>query len=161
MRGRRDDPLGRWVSILYRRRDAYFERELAPHGIGPGAFRMLRALYRKLVHEGQESVNQTEAARFLHLDKGAAARAMKKLDSAGFITRQRSLEDSREYRIRLTRKAEELHDEFHGIRKRWTGILSRGFSAEERAETLHLLERMAENAEANLAQQRSAASRKG
>jgi DNA-binding MarR family transcriptional regulator len=131
--------------MLYRTRDIYLEHELEPYGLGPSQLRILLALHRRLHHD--VGINQTEIAHHLHLDKGAMAKSIKKLEDHGYIKRERSEEDHREYRILITDKAHSKIHELHDIRKRWSHILSKGFSAEDKKMALHYLQKMAENAE--------------
>ncbi len=48
MKHREHESFGRLISMLYRRRDAYLNRELKPYNIGPGQMRILLHLHRAL-----------------------------------------------------------------------------------------------------------------
>jgi DNA-binding MarR family transcriptional regulator len=141
------ESLGRSLGILYRRRDRFFEEQLRPYGIGPGPYRLLMSLYHHAREGSPGPVSQTELGSWLGLDKGAVARSMGKLEDQGYVRRERSASDGREYCITLTAKALGLKDGMAQVRRRWIGILERGFSAEERRMAVAYLRRMAANAD--------------
>lgn len=147
--GRRES-LGHWISLLYRKRNIFFNRELRPLGLRAGEDRMLFGLHHLMVREGHQEVSQADVARFLGLDKGAVTRAMKKLESKGYVLRERSPRDAREYCLSLTEKALGAAAELRALRRKWTGALERGFSPEEKKTALSLLEKMAANADRSL-----------
>jgi DNA-binding MarR family transcriptional regulator len=138
--------LGHWVSVLHRIRNVYYEHELKPYGIGHGPYRILSILHQVMVEKGNKEVNQTDISRILHLNKATVTRSIIKLEKKGFITRTRSEKDSREYLIALTDKALAFMITIKGIRRSWSRILVKGFSAEEKKTALPLLEKMAGNA---------------
>ena len=145
MHSKKHESLGRWISILYRYRDIYFEQELTSYSIGPSQLRILLALHSGL-HRDNE-MTQTDIARLLRLDKGAMTKSIRKLEQKGYIKRRRSTEDCREYRIILTDKAHEKSHELRKIRRSWGKALGRGFMKKEKDQVLGFLQRMAENAE--------------
>ena len=110
----------------------------------------MHVLYHLLEKGKHKQVCQVHIADFMHLDKGTVTRSIKKLEKNGLITRKRSAEDSREYNISLTPKADKLAQNLKKIRQKWTRILSKGFKAEEKEQAVSFLERMAENAHAFL-----------
>jgi DNA-binding MarR family transcriptional regulator len=137
---------GHWASVLHRMRNVYFEHELKPYGIGHGQDRILSMLHHLTVEKEYKEVKQVDLSRILYLDKATVTRSIKKLEKKGFITRTRSEKDSREYLIALTDKALAFINTLKGIRKAWTGIIGKGFSAEEKKMALSMLEKMAGNA---------------
>jgi len=142
------ESLGHSLGILYRRRERYFEEQLRPYGIGPGPYRLLMALYRRLGDRSAgRSVSQAEVGAWLGLDKAAVTRSMGKLEGQGYVARARSAADGREYCITLTDKAWGLKGEIAMVRGRWVSILERGFSAAERRQAVAYLRRMAGNAD--------------
>ncbi len=144
---RAHESLGRWLGMLYRRRDCYYERELARYNIGPGQYRILMGLFWHIPDSNQLCVSQKTMSEHLGLNKGAVTRSMKKLEKEGYIERKRSDEDNRKFCISLTEKALELQKELHEIRKRWTRILGEGFSESEKSMAVEIMEKMAGNAD--------------
>ena len=144
---RAHESLGRWVSMLYRRRDCYYERELAPFNIGPGQYRILMGLYYHIPDSNQLCVSQKTMAEHLGLNKGAVTRSMKKLEKEGLIARERFPDDNRKFCISLTDKAFELQGELFEIRRRWTRILGEGFNNEQKTFAVELMKKMATNAD--------------
>ena len=136
-------PFNRWISMLYRLRDHYLDHELAPYGIGAGQMRILLHIHHALHHDRPE-ITQTALARHLHLDKGAMARAIKKLESENYIHRERADHDHREYKMTLTRRAEERIRQFRAIQQHWGNTLSHDFTPAEQKKALAFLERMAQ-----------------
>ncbi|MFH1709380.1 MAG: MarR family transcriptional regulator [Planctomycetota bacterium] len=154
MKRAEDIHLGRWVGMLYRRRDIYFDHQLQPYGIGPGQYRILRILYHRLTAHNEAALNQQAIAREVNLDKAAVTRSLKKLETQGFIRRHRSAEDGREFCVELTPKARRLEDTMWKIRHRWSEILGKGLTLQEQKTASELMARMAANTDEFLNAQR-------
>ena len=134
------DSLGRWIAALFRYGRAYVEIEMKPHGIGKGQFPFLIRLLR------DDGCSQDELAESLLMDKTVTARALAKLEKQGFILRRMDAHDSRIKRVYVTDKTRAIREEIFAAPRNWTRVLVRGFTPEERATALDLLERMAANA---------------
>jgi len=146
MKDRKQESLGRWISILYRYRNIFFEENLKSFGIGPAQDQIIFVLHHMIHHGRHAEVSQSDVARFLHLDKATVTRSVKKLERRGYITRRRSEHDNREYRLSLTPKAVRILETLCGIRRKWARLLEHEFTPEEKRTALNLLKRMAENA---------------
>ena len=90
--------IGRYVSQMYRKGNAYIGKQLSDIGVGSGQFMFLLELYRK------DGRSQEELSEILSIDKGTTARAIKKLEGDGFLYRERDENDKRAYKIYLTDK---------------------------------------------------------
>ncbi|MDK2799801.1 MAG: hypothetical protein PWP27_1097 [Clostridiales bacterium] len=132
--------IGRWISILYRYGQCYFEKELRPYKIGSGQFIFLLALLE------QDGISQESLSNHLNIDKGTTARAIKKLEAAGYIVRRTDPDDKRANRVYVTEKALEIRAILGNITKKWTDLLSVDFTAEEKEIIIDLLKRMSQNA---------------
>ena len=66
-----------------------------------------------------ESINQKDLAADLSLTKGAITKVITKLESNGYLTREKLPEDKRYYSLRLTKKGEELIPVMKEINERW------------------------------------------
>lgn len=132
--------IGRWISVLYRSSQTHFANALEPFQIRRGQHRFLIELFLR------DGVSQGDLARTLNMDKGAAARALGKLQKAGYVKRNRDDGDGRVVRVYLTEKARSVKGPLFSVLAAWTDTLADGFSVEERRQALVLLWRMAENA---------------
>lgn len=144
---RRDPPhpsLGRWISILYRLGQIHLNRALIPHPIGAGQVPFLADLY------AADGLAQDALAARLSMDKGTTARALAKLEAAGFVIRRPHPGDRRVKTVHLTDRAWAFQAPLMTILRGWTDTLAAGFTPEERATALSLLERMADNARRSL-----------
>lgn len=140
------DSLGRWISILYRCGQTNMSTRLEPYGIGRGQHRFLMELF---FHDG---MSQGEVARDLSMDKSAVARALMKLEKAGFVRRERDGTDRRIVRAYLTDKAENIKEPLFSVLSGWTHTLTDGLADEERNQALALLRHMTDNANRALAE---------
>lgn len=132
--------LGKWISLLYRYSQIYIFRELEPYNIGQGQALFLLALYKN------DGLSQEELARSIKIDKGTTARAIDKLEKAGYVYRKQNENDMRVNQILLTQKAKDFKPVLFSILDRWTAILSEGMTKRELEETFRVLNRMTENA---------------
>lgn len=136
----KEGSFGRWVSILYRYGRAYSDRELRTYGLGSGQFIFLHVLLHR------DGLSQEELACLLKIDKGTTARALKRLEDAGYVTRCLDKHDKRVNRVFVTEKGRALGPKLAELSRTWTDALARGFSQTEREQATALLKRMAENA---------------
>lgn len=132
--------LGRWISLLYRHSQIFIAKELEPYAIGKGQFLFLIALYHK------DGMRQEELAGLLKIDKGTTARAINKLEKAGYVRREPGRDDLRVNRAFLTRQALDFQPKLAEILQRWSEIISSSMTAEEMEQAFSLLEKMSHNA---------------
>jgi DNA-binding MarR family transcriptional regulator len=134
------ESFGRIIACLYRHARIYFEKELAPFGLGSGALPVLKAL---LHHDG---ITQHELTEHLHVDKATTTRMITKLIKQGYVRRENDPEDKRAYRLFVTKKARETAPEIRKVLHSWTVILSEGLSDDEKETAMRLLRHMRDNA---------------
>ncbi|MDO9534168.1 MAG: MarR family transcriptional regulator [Bacillota bacterium] len=132
--------IGKLISLLFRYFQIYITDELEPFNIGKGQALFLFALYQ------QDGLSQEKLAYHLNIDKSTTARALDKLEQAGYVTREKNIKDLRSNQIFLTQKAIEFKPRLYSILERWTTILSEGMTEEEIETALKLLTKMFENA---------------
>lgn len=132
--------LGRHASILYRQANRFYDRALAPYGIGCGQQFFLLRIFE---HQG---INVLDLARLGQFDKGTATRAVQKLEEEGYIRSEPDPQDWRMRRLYTTPAAEPIVQEVFAARERWNQILTRGIRQEEIEQADKLLAHMAENA---------------
>jgi DNA-binding MarR family transcriptional regulator len=132
-------PFGAVVSITRRGRFIFLNNRLRPLGLSAGQFPVLMLLYR------EQNIMQETLVRHYHLDKGTIARAVKKLEDAGYIRRITDPENRRAVRLFLTTKGEQVAPVLQAIDHEWEELACTGLSKGER-ETLNTLMRtVAEN----------------
>lgn len=136
----RDRSIGRWVSMLYRYGQSYLEHELMPYHIGSGQFTFLMALLH------QDGIRQESLANNLNIDKGTTARAIKKLEQSGYVSRQVDPGDKRANIIHVTPKALALKTVLIDISLKWTETITSGFTPQEKEQVILLLQNMSQNA---------------
>ncbi len=132
--------IGKMVSVIHRYGHSYFDHEFSDLDIGHGPRNFLAALFCR------EGMTQDELSEFLMMDKTTTARAVKQLVQAGYVTRRRDEDDHRYYHLYLTDKARDLAPRIWDARSKWTEVLSRGFTEEEKELIYTFLERAADNA---------------
>lgn len=130
----------RWVSLLYRYGQMYIGDRLKHLDIGRGQHIFLNTLYK------EDGLSQEELSSYLKIDKGTTAKALKKLEEQGYVTRHVRDEDKRSYRIFLTDKALLIKDEVRAVLAEWRTMVSEGLTDEEKRVALTVLEKMGTNA---------------
>ncbi len=130
----------RFLSLIMRCGQMYFNRKLGPLNIKAGQIAILRAL------DFQDGISQEAIRLLFHLDKGTVAKAIKPLVREGYIIREVSPYDKRAYQIFLTDKGRKIMPELKKTLKQWTDFLTRDFTESEKRTVEDLLSRMADNA---------------
>ncbi|MBC2320784.1 MarR family winged helix-turn-helix transcriptional regulator [Listeria booriae] len=129
------------MSIVNRCGNTFKLNRLKEYGLGVGQLRYITTLY----HHGGLS-QDTIVKRFM-VDKANVARHIQRLEELGMIRREVDQTDKRKHLIYLTEKGQEIQPIIEETMKAWSGILTDGFTEEEREQLVHLLVRMAENAQ--------------
>ncbi len=132
--------LGRWVALTYRATHAYMAKKLGPMRLGYGQFPFLSYLNRC----GASS--QEEISRALVFDKATTARAIRKLEELGYVTRKVASDDHRRYEVSITESGRTVAVEIRSILRDWNRQLTSGFAAAERKMAFDLLARIVSNA---------------
>lgn len=131
--------LGKYISQLYRKGSVFINREVDKFGIGSGQFMFLLEVYI------QDGKNQEEISERLKIDKGTTARALKKLEEQGFITREKDECDKRSNKIYLTDKAKNIQEDVFDVLRDWNRKISEVLSEEEEETMKNLLEKVCKN----------------
>ncbi|MBD0381822.1 MarR family winged helix-turn-helix transcriptional regulator [Paenibacillus sedimenti] len=130
----------RWVSLLYRYGQMYIGEHLKHYDIGRGQHIFLNALYK------EDGLTQEELADHLKIDKGTTAKALKKLEAQGYITRSVSAKDKRCNEVHLTEKALLIKEDVRKVLTDWRERLTYGLTDEEKQLAHSILEKMGNNA---------------
>ncbi|MFD0693753.1 MarR family winged helix-turn-helix transcriptional regulator [Paenibacillus sp. GCM10027628] len=130
----------RWVSLLYRYGQMYIGERLQSLDIGRGQHIFLNALYK------EDGLTQEELSDYLKIDKGTTAKALKKLEAQGYITRRVSMKDKRCNEVHLTAKALTIKEDVRKVLTDWRERLTFGLTEEEKRLAHSILEKMGNNA---------------
>ena len=131
--------IAKYISQLYRKGSSYINKEISKYGIGSGQFMFLLELYKK------DGKNQEEIAEDLKMDKGTTARALKKLEEQGFVTRIKDVNDKRANKIYLNNKAKEVEDGVLDVLIDWNKQITKTLTKEEEDVLKNLLEKVCDN----------------
>ncbi|MPM23989.1 Transcriptional regulator SlyA [bioreactor metagenome] len=137
----KNDLISRWISALYRYKKGYANKRLEPYGLGGGRFVFLFSLRR---HNG---VSQEELSDYLKIDKTTTAKALKKLEGDGYVTRNRETRDKRVFHVNLTQKATETLPIVEQIIEKWESLVTSGITGAELALLEKTLRKMANKAQ--------------
>ena len=128
----------RYISILQRNTNRYFDLTLEPDQIGSGQqFFLLRIAE----HEG---IAMYDLARLGHFDKGTVTKAVQKLSELGYVYLEPDLRDRRVRHLYVTERARPLIERVYHLRDHWTDALTRALPAETQEQLLHTLQILAE-----------------
>ncbi len=92
-----------------------------------------------------DGLTQESLTQILHMDKANTARALKALESEGYVERTEDLNDLRKKRVYVTKKSRMFEAEFHMVFKDLNKVLVKDFTDDEKEIFLDLLHRMADN----------------
>ena len=136
--------IGKHISGAYRMGQIFYDNELAPFSIGSGQQFFLVNIAQA------PGITLLELAQNGYFDKGTTARAVHKLEEAGYIRVEADQEDRRLRKLFVTEKAGPLLKATRAASRSWQNALTQGMTEEECALAEQLLERMAENAYARI-----------
>ena len=131
--------IGKYISQLYRKGSVVINKEVSEYGIGSGQFMFLLELY---INDGK---NQEEIAETLKIDKGTTARALKKLEEQGFVTRIKDENDKRSNKIYLNDKAKDVREGVLDVLNDWNKEITKSLTEEEEEMLKSLLEKVCKN----------------
>lgn len=132
--------ISKYSSIVYRMSQTFFDDYLAPYHIGCGQQFFLREIYQ------MPGISQYELAEIGHFDKGTTARAVKKLEDLGYITRVSDEKDRRLTRLYVSESGAAIIGVIQDMLQEWYAVLGEGLSDEEERIADELMERIAHNA---------------
>lgn len=132
--------IGKYLAVLYRRQQKYVRRSLAQYDLGYSDFHFLLYL------ANNDGASQTGLCRQLAVDEALATRAMRKLTRRGFVQRSRLPEDQRSYALSLTPQGQALIPKLRAALQTFWGEVTAGYSEQEIARLMQLLQEMSERA---------------
>lgn len=132
--------INRYLSILYRVSNPYFDEQLSSLRIGCGQQFFLLNIYK---HPG---ISFQRLASEGYYDKATATRAVKKLLQEGYVRQESDEADKRLKHLYITEKAGPIIQATYQVLEQWLGVITDGFTEEEIHQSAGFLERMALNA---------------
>lgn len=139
---RSDDGIGLLFRRVLQSLIQEVDRRLAPHDLTHAQWVPLYKLFRG------ECTTSAELARDLQLDPAAVTRALDRLEAKGLVKRARSITDRRVVQLALTAEGRRVAPLVPAALAEVFNAHLAGFSADEWATLIELLQRMLSNGEA-------------
>jgi DNA-binding MarR family transcriptional regulator len=130
-----DNSVGFLVRDLNRAIQRALQARIQRHGVAPGAWYFLRVLWE------EEGLTQRELANRVGMMEPTAVIALRGLERAGWIRRQRNAQDRRKIHIRLTPEGRALRETLLPLAHEVNAEVCRGLSPADHATLLALLRR--------------------
>lgn len=130
----------KYISILYRTGQIFFDKKLKPYGIGCG-----QHVFILRIHENP-GISILGLAQKGCYDNATATRAVKKLEQKGYIKIISDTKDKRIKRLYVTEKAQELISFNYEIKEEWMEIIMKGMDIDKREKMTEHLKSMSEYA---------------
>ncbi len=128
--------IGRLISILYRKGQAYLNVVLEPFGITASELPILLCLYKGC------GKTQEEICAYSCIDKAAIARAVQSLADKGWLRKEKDSSDKRANKIYLEQQALAQEKQIKCLLSSWTGHLTAGLEQDKVAVMYNVLEDM-------------------
>lgn len=135
-RERKMRELAKKLSILSRRSGLHLDRQLKDTGLTRVQFIYLMCICD---HEG---MSQEQLSEELRINKGAVARAVRRFEKEGYITRVVSPKDRRQYGLYPTEKTRRAHHAVRMAEAEWEAYMTRNLSSAEKETLDSLLEKL-------------------
>lgn len=131
--------IAKYISQLNRKARSFVNKGVSKFGIKSGQIMFLIDLYKK------DGKSQEEISESLQIDKASTAKAIRKLEEEGYVTRAKDKEDKRFNSIYLTEKSKELKKDIYGVFDEWHNTIGQCLTAEEELLLRQLLEKVCNN----------------
>lgn len=131
--------ISKYISQLHRKARIFVNKGVSNFGFKSGQIMFLIDLYR------QDGKSQDEISESLQIDKGTTARAIRKLEEEGYVTRAKDKEDKRFNSIYLTQKSQDLREDVYGVFDEWHDRIGECLTEEEEIQLRQLLEKVCKN----------------
>lgn len=128
--------VGSYISHFYRIGSRFLSKEYEKYDIGFGQYQFLLQLYLK------DGISHDELTELVAFDKATTTRAIKKLESAGYVKTILNEHDKRKYHIYLTDEAIAKRDEIFAISILWENKLIGSLSEDELSTLKNILSKI-------------------
>lgn len=136
---KRQESLGYQVNLLARLLAMELRTRTLPHGVVPGQFAQLLALFE---HDG---VTQSELLELVRIDQSTLAHTLKRMERDGLIERSVDPADGRRSLIVLTPRARALEQVLVQAAEDTNAVATAGFTDAEKRELMRLVARAISN----------------
>ncbi|MGH3459102.1 MarR family winged helix-turn-helix transcriptional regulator [Aeromicrobium sp.] len=137
----RRESLGYQVNHLARLMAQALRTRIEPHGVVPGQFAQLLALYE------EDGLTQNDLCARVRIDQSTMAHTLKRMERDGLIDRIPDPNDRRRASIRLSPRAQSLRDTLVQAAEDVNAEATRGLDDDERATCLALVTQVIANLE--------------
>ncbi len=133
------------IALIARVRDKAYEfitselHKKKIKGLVPSHGGIMSNLFKK------DRLSMKEVAERIGRDKSTVTALVNKLEAAGYVTREKDVDDSRITYLCLTLKGKSLEADFDGISKNLIATAFRGFSQEEKESMVKAIVKMLNN----------------
>lgn len=138
---RRTDSYGYMVNHLARLFARALERRIQPHGLSPGQFPVLLALWER------EGLTQAELCRIVQIEQPTMANTLNRMERDALIRREPDPNDGRRSLIHLTERARALEEPATAAARAVNEAAIRALSEKDQAELQRLVAAMVANLE--------------
>lgn len=125
--------VGYQIRLTHRLLQRYLQQKIEPHGVTPGMWYFLRALWHK------DGLTQRELSVIVGTMEPTTLTAIKSMERSGIVKRVRNADDRRKINIFLTERGHSLKVELLPLAREVVDNSVRGFSDRERAAFLQFL----------------------
>lgn len=139
----RSASLGYVINHLARLMEQALRDRISQHGVVPGQFAQLLALYE------EEGVTQNELCEKVRIDQSTMAHTLKRMERDGLIERTADPADGRRALIHLTERARNLRAELFAAAREVNEIATEGFPQAQGDEFLRTVQQTIANLEAD------------
>ncbi|MEV0436744.1 MarR family transcriptional regulator [Nocardia sp. NPDC050413] len=139
----RGDSLGYVINHLARLMEQALRDRIARHGVVPGQFAQLLALYER------EGVSQQELCEKVRIDQSTMAHTLKRMERDGLVERTPDPADGRRALIHLTDRSRRLRPALEAAAREVNTLATAEFSDAQREELLRLAAQAIGNLEAD------------
>ena len=133
----------RSIGVIARSLDSISNIEFKQYDLTKGQYLYLARIYE---HPG---IIQEKVAEMIKVDRTTAARAIKKLESNGFIIRKQSPDNKKEKKLYVTKKGEETYPILSREENYSNEVALKGLSDSQKKQVFELLEVVEKNISEN------------
>lgn len=131
--------VGSYISHFYRIGSSFLSKEYEKYDIGFGQYSFLLQLYLK------DGISHEELTELVAVDKATTTRAIKKLESNGYVEVILNEHDKRKYNIYLTEKALAIKEEILAVSILWENKLTGSLDENELSALKSILKKVEDN----------------
>lgn len=121
-----NEPLGKWISRLYKHHENYINNKLNKYNLKHNEANLLMHLFHN-----SDGINQETLTNELGIDKATVSRAVNGLLKNNYLTRRKSTKDKRVYLIFLSKKAKKFEPVIKEVFQNWFSLIMKDIPENE------------------------------